>query len=222
MRISLRKHVVLLGIFSFYSIIGHSQIGDVINARNASERIKHSAKETHVNTKSLARQITKNSHTDFEKAQVIFIWIARNIEYDNELRTNTSLQKLIYTSEENVLKKVLERKKALCGGYAFLYKMLCKEVGIESQIIHGFSKKYYNTSTRNGVDHTWNAVKINGKWRLLDLTLARSQRKNNNPNLYWFDTDPRYFIKTHYPENIKWTLVTNPISKKEFDRIPSK
>lgn len=216
------KQLLLILIISYCSIGNmHSQIGDVINTRISSERIKRSAKETHVNTKSLAKQITKYSRTDFEKAEAIFIWIASNIAYDNELRTNFKLQKSVYTSEKNVLKNVLERKKALCGGYAFLYEELCKQVGIESKVIHGFSKKYYASSKRKRqIDHTWNAVKLNGTWRLLDLTLARSQPKNSKPNMYWFDTNPDFFIKTHYPEDKKWTLMAYPISKSEFERLP--
>ncbi|WP_339700678.1 transglutaminase domain-containing protein [uncultured Marixanthomonas sp.] len=200
---------------------GYAQIGDVINTRVSSERVKVSKKGMPINTKSLAKQITKYSRTDFEKAKAIFLWIASNIEYDNELRTDANLQKSIYTSEYNVLKSVLKRKKALCGGYAFLYGELCKQAGIESQVIHGYSKKYYSTNNRKQVDHTWNAVKINGKWHLLDISLASSQKRNHKPNMYWFNTDPTYFIKTHYPEDIKWTLMSNPISKKEFEQLPT-
>ena len=222
MRNLLQKPLFLIILSIFFSKIGYSQIGDVINARTSSEIIKPLLKETRLDTKKLAKFITKNSHTDSEKAKTIFIWIASNIAYDNELRTNVQLQKSIYTSEKNVLKNVLERKKALCGGYAFLYQELCEQVGIESRVIHGYSKKYYKTSSkRKQADHTWNAVKINGKWRLLDLTLARSQQKNNKPNMYWFDTNPDFFIKTHYPENIKWSLTYNPISQSEFEKLPS-
>ena len=221
MRLPLQNLLFLILLSILFSEVGYSQMGDVINTRVSFQKVKVSKKEMPINTKSLAKQITKYSQTDFEKAKAIFIWIASNIEYDNELRTDANLQKSIYTSEETVLKNVLKRKKALCGGYAFLYKELCKQVGIESQVIHGYSKKYYSTSYRKQVDHTWNAVKVNGKWRLLDLTLARSQRKAQNLNMYWFDTDPSFFIKTHYPEDLKWTLMPNPISKKEFEQLPT-
>ncbi|RFN58896.1 transglutaminase domain-containing protein [Marixanthomonas ophiurae] len=218
----LRQIIIALLISCFSVGNSYSQIGDVINTRTAYKRTAPVPKATHIDTKNLAKQITKNSRTDFEKAQAIFLWIASTIEYDNELRTDATLQKSIYTSEKNVLKNVLERRKALCGGYAFLYKEVCRQVGIESQVIHGYSKKYYRVSRRKQVDHTWNAVKINGKWRLLDLTLARSQRKNNIPNMYWFDTNPDFFIKTHYPEEIQWTLIHNPISKRKFEELPSR
>ena len=210
----------LLAIMIASSQIIYSQIGDVINSRIASENIRYAQKGKNFNTKKLALKITKNRHTEFEKAKAIFIWIASNIAYDNELRTNLQLQNSIYTSEKNVLKNVLKRKKALCGGYAFLYQKLCEQVGIESQVIHGYSKKYYKIKKGNNqVDHTWNAVKIGGNWRLLDITLARSQQQNKIINMYWFNTNPVFFIKTHYPENTKWSLLSNPISKSEFERI---
>jgi len=222
MRHSLPTFLFLLVISMLFSNIGYSQIGNVIGRHKASEKKIPSLNKKDLIPKNLAKHITKNCNTDMEKANAIFIWVATNISYDNELRLNKKLQKEFYSTEENVIKKTLERKKALCGGYAFLYKELCKQVGLQSEVINGFSKKYYKASETNKVDHTWNAVKINGKWKLLDITLAQSHGINNTPDVYWFCTDPNYFIKTHYPENKKWTLLNNPISKSEFEKLPSK
>ena len=197
-----------------------SQIGGPI-VESPELKIFHRTKENSQSSKNLALRITRNSNTDLEKAKAIFIWIAIHISYDHELRNDKLLQKQFYTSEDKVISKVLERKKALCGGYAFLFKDLCKYVNVDSEIVHGYSKKYYdrpNKSTKP--DHTWNAVKINGRFYLLDLTLAVSHSKNGNPDMYWFKTDPHYFIKTHYPEKKKWTLLKNPISRREFESLP--
>ncbi|PKA82699.1 transglutaminase superfamily protein [Ulvibacter sp. MAR_2010_11] len=186
---------------------------NVIGAREAPKATNSTA--------NLARNITKYSTTDLEKAGAIFNWIAKNISYDYELSNSAKLQKEFYTSEANVIKKTLERKKALCGGYAFLFKDLCKEVGISSEVIHGYSKKYDISKSSKKVNHSWNAVKIDGKWHLLDITMARSHGKTNTPDTFWFLTKPQSFILTHFPENTRWTLLANPISKEEFEKLPT-
>jgi len=207
----------------------YGQIGSIIGSNTSTQKkvyrtYKNPSEKRNTNDVSvlsnLAQSITRNSHTETEKAEAIFKWIALNINYDNELRHDKKLQKEFYTSKEKIISKVLERRKALCGGYAFLYKSLCNQVGIEAEVVHGFSQNYSGNATRNNnPNHTWNSVKIDGKWRLLDLTLANSHGSKGKPDTYWFKTDPKYFINTHYPLEIKWTLLKNPISKWEFETL---
>ena len=159
------------------------------------------------NTKNLAQQITKGKNTDTEKARSIFIWISTTIEYDTELRLNQKLQKEIYTSEANVISQALKRKKALCGGYAILFKQLCEDVGIKAEIVHGFTTQGNQVKNTSGApEHTWNAVYINNTWQLLDITWAVSHGNPNNPQLFWYGTKPSDFIKTHLPQDKKWRL----------------
>lgn len=200
-----------------FSELATAQSGHIIKKRSATT---HPAKKKAIpayNTQQLAKKITRYSNTESEKATAIFNWIATNITYDTELRLNTSLQKEIYTSETNVVNHVLKRRKALCGGYAFLFQKLCKEVGIQSEVIHGFTKKYGTRLTKSSQpDHTWNAVQLNGKWHLLDLTWAVSHGTTNKPKMFWYTTKPTDFIKTHYPQDPQWTLLRTTISLNEF------
>ncbi|MCW8981807.1 MAG: hypothetical protein OQJ83_10520 [Altibacter sp.] len=172
-------------------------------------------------TGQLARAITKNAISSEEKALAIFKWIVRTIDYDHELSASTTLQERIYTSEKNIIKNALERKKALCGGYAFLFQELCAQVGISSEVIHGYTKQYASQANRNKVNHTWNAVKLDGNWYLLDITWAKSHGSGYEPDTFWYRTAPKDFIFTHYPEDTKWTLLRHPISKKEFETRPA-
>ncbi len=88
---------------------------------------------------------------------------------------------------------------------------------IESQVIHGFTKISGVVRKNDKVHHTWNAVKINGQWKLLDITWARSHSLDSNPNEFWFATSPNNFINSHLPENPRWTLLNKRISLAEFD-----
>ena len=170
-------------------------------------------------TETLAKSITAHSSSDSEKVYAIYRWIAANIRYDTELRLSKKLQKKIYTSEENVVDNVLDRKMALCGGYAFLFRDLCEHVNIPVKVVHGFTKPIEGQPQNyKQPNHTWNAVKLNGEWQLLDITWAISHGSENKPDNFWFLTRPQDFIYSHYPENEIWTLLRNPISLSEFKK----
>jgi transglutaminase/protease-like cytokinesis protein 3 len=173
----------------------------------------------HNKIRNISAKITRGLSTQEQKATAIFNWLAGNIDYDSELRFNTSLQKEIYTTEENVIIQAIRREKALCGGYALLYRELCKYADVQVEVIHGYTKNTSGTKRKSKqVHHTWNAVKIDGSWRLLDITWAISHGTSNRPNQFWFQTLPKDFIKTHLPENAQWTLLQNVVTLAEFDK----
>jgi len=187
------------------NLIGHTtSISNEVNTTFITEKTDSKAIASEISL--LAQSITKNSISEEQKAKAIFLWIANNISYDNELHNSKALQKKIYTSEENVVRHVLNRKRALCGGYAFLYEKLCGEVGLDVAVIHGYSNEFATKVKRSKPNHTWNAVKLNGKWQLLDITWAISHSRDGGPNLFWFKTPAKDFLKTHRPENRNWTL----------------
>lgn len=212
----IRKSLIYLMLLCFgYS--ASSQIGSVIGNKTGYKKPITSKEKSEFSTQRLAFSITRNSMSDSEKAKDIYNWITQNISYDNELMRSEKLQKQIYTSEDNVVKNVLKRKMALCGGFALLFKYLCDDVGIEAKEVHGYTKDYTGQfQNRKTPHHTWNVVKLNGKWELLDITWSISHGNGKNPDNFWFLTRPEDFILSHYPENQEWTLLKNQISYMDF------
>lgn len=208
--------ILFLGFGSFCK----AQIGNVIDDGNAYKKTVAIEAPAPFSTERLAFAITRNATSDSEKSFEIYKWITENISYDNELMRSEKLQQEFYISEENVIKKVLERNMALCGGFALLYKKLCEDVGIASEVIHGFTKNYIagKEKTNKTPVHTWNAVKLNGKWQLLDITWAIGYGTEKKPDNFWYLVTPAEFILSHYPQNAKWTLLKNPISFSEFQK----
>lgn len=196
-------------LLTLFTINSKAQIGSVIGGNSDYKKVASKTKPSLLfSTERLAYKITRNAKTEKQKVEAISNWIAQNISYDNELRLSKALQKEIYTSEGNVVKNVLERNKALCGGYAFLFESLCNDVGISAVSIHGFTRNYSEEIlNREKPNHTWNAVKIDGEWQLLDLTWAISYGNNNTMDDFWIFTKPTDFIYTHYPLEPKWTLL---------------
>jgi transglutaminase/protease-like cytokinesis protein 3 len=134
------------------------------------------------NTDTLAKQLAALGNTDKEKVRAIFRWITENIEYNVRpigRKKNTPAlfyeepddsSKALPSLNERVAAKVLYKGVAFCEGYSRLFKTLCDHAGIKAEIIYGYART--NNNRRFGVNHTWNAVYIDGTWHLLDVTWA--------------------------------------------------
>ncbi|MCD6217070.1 hypothetical protein J7L05_04305 [bacterium] len=164
----------------------------------------------------LASYLTAPAKNDTEKVRAIFRWITHNISYDvDALRSQTAKR----MSADDVLK----HRSSVCQGYSVLFEQLAKSAGLEVETITGFAKGY---SYIPGADfdesnHSWNAVKIDGVFCLLDCTWGAGYIGDNGEYVrrfeeHYFLTEPQELIFTHFPENPKWQLVKNPISKSKF------
>ena len=75
-------------------------------------------------------------------------------------------------------------------------------------------------------NHAWNAVHINGTWKLMDPTLGAGYwdlRKNifvKKFQDHFFFTEPSNFIKDHFPGKPQWQLLNEPILVKSFMESP--
>lgn len=215
----LRKTFLLFVFFSL-SLSASAQIGGKIITKRKVKPTKTTSvvSSDAIKIDRLAFSITRNSKSEKEKIEAIYRWIASNIAYDHELGRRKDLQRQIYTTENNVVQEAIKREKALCGGFAFMFRDLCEELGIKAEVIHGFTKDYVGgvQTNKKVPHHTWNAVKVDGHWRLLDITWAIGHGGKNKPDDFWFLTPAYEFIYSHYPEDPKWTLLPNPISFVEF------
>jgi Transglutaminase-like superfamily len=173
--------------------------------------------------KALAKYLQRNTETDLEKTRAIYVWITENIRYaDDE-----------YNSEkcgDMSAKGVLLRKKAVCGGFSNLFLALGQEMGLNVERVVGYSKDYdYKVGTPlKKADHAWNAVKINGQWRIFDATWGEGNGSTVGGKLvsekkfddYWFNVDPYEAIFSHFPENPKFAFIQPALSLKTYERLP--
>ena len=74
--------------------------------------------------------------------------------------------------------------------------------------------------------HAWNAVKLDDKWQLMDVTWAsggldvRSKKYVRDFDAGWFLTPPQRFLLSHWPDDARWTLGETRPDKKEFVKAP--
>lgn len=190
------------------------------------------------NYKKLAGFIKRDFDNDHDKAAAIYVWIAENIAYDVKafLGKKKSFTYSYKTLAEKALKEkqhqekmvqtVFKSKKAVCEGYSGLYKQLCDLTDVNCVIISGDSKTMLSDIGRmpDRSTHAWNAVKIDGKWHLVDATwgagsvdFGRKKFVKNYSDSYFF-TNPEIFFLNHYPKNTDWLFTEK--TKKDFSKLP--
>lgn len=155
----------------------------------------------------LSNALTENITEDYDKACLIFEWIRYNIRYDSEAYRKNKKRINATTTD------VLRRREAVCLGYSQLFADMCKYAGLEAVVIDGHSKQGSYPPKMEEADHAWNAVRINGEWKLLDVTWAADLRGNQ-----YFCTPPETFIQQHLPADPMWQLLDNPVTTDQFKR----
>lgn len=194
------------------------------------------AKTADTSPQALAYSLTNGLTSSRQKVEVIFRWITDNIDY----KVNPSLyfNKYSYTPEEDtgalkpvserVAEQVLRNRVAFCDGYARLFTTLCNYAGIRSEVITGYANPDGSASGKFRSNHSWNAVLIDSAWYLVDVTWASGYVTYGNDRFirryddYYFLTSPQQFIKSHYPEDLQWSLLKDPPAVREFQYGPFK
>lgn len=188
----------------------------------------------------LADKIKTDFTTDEDRARAAFAWIAMNVEYKTKGVNKIQKIRFTYTSEEDLQAQkdqfrkdlaleTIKSRKALCEGYATLYQEICGLLNLECVLIPGTAKRFISEIGKSNLpsNHAWNAVKINGRWQLVDITWAAGSvdfakmefLKQYTPA--YFDSDPKEFAMKHYPDNQEWLLLDSPFTREEFSLQPA-
>lgn len=172
-------------------------------------------KSIQVSHLKLSKYLASVATSEEEKVLAFSYWIAKNIKYDlSEVKEQRRTNKTAY--------EVLRNKKAVCEGYSILFQQFCENEGIEAYTVygHGYGNFIRRSFNFCHLRHAWNAVYIDGKWQILDVTWAASEMKHGDfkkaQELTWIFSDPSHFSESHYPNDPRWQLLKDPRSKKEF------
>ena len=113
---------------------------------------------------AVTRCNSETNGSDYSKALWLHDWLLEQLDYDNSLK---------WSSAESAL----TRSSGTCQAYERAYAKLLSAAGIE------------NAETRDTYDgHTWNAMKLDGKWYQVDCTWDDSSE-----NYYNFNRTHLYF-----------------------------
>jgi transglutaminase/protease-like cytokinesis protein 3 len=184
----------------------------------------------------LAYLIAEPFKTDSEKVRAIFYWMTQNIAYDYQSLLNKKYATPFYGDNLTDLtdyyyKRIYHTiltKKGVCEDYALVFQYLCKTNKIPCEMVIGYAlvvrpSNYLKLAlTEDESNHAWNAVMINKKWYLIDVTFAsgyidlnkiRFVRKLNN---FYYLTPPKDLILDHHPVDSRWQLLDKPLDIKSF------
>lgn len=120
---------------------------------SSKEQVEDIFKQLEEEKNKITSTLSGDKYKDIVK---IHDYLVDNIEYDqtyNSLGTYSIYGALI-------------NKKSVCEGYAKAFKYLLNSVGIDCEIVQGEA----TNSKGESESHAWNAVKLNDKWYLVDVT----------------------------------------------------
>jgi len=140
----------------------------------------------------------------------LFDFVAMNIDYD--LKMVAKIPE--YKNREEILVAAIKRRKGICEHYAELLHQLLLHHGYDSHLVSGYTKENGRINTEFG--HTWNAVRLDNGWYLMDATWAAGYvedmkfYKKYDPS--WYLVEPAKMLETHFPYDPVWQLTEYPIS----------
>ncbi|WP_299551368.1 transglutaminase domain-containing protein [Seonamhaeicola sp.] len=174
----------------------------------------------------LVHRLTSNLSTDVEKFRAVYTWVCLNIEndYGNHLQNlkkrrkfqndSTALANWNTEFKKRALKKLIKHKKTICTGYAYLLQELASFAGLNCKMVHGYGRTVSaNVGELSIPNHSWNVIRLNGKWYLSDPTWSSGffhfddGRFVAQYNDGYFLADPELFVKSHYPLDTRWILM---------------
>jgi len=130
-----------------------------------------------------ALHVTKDAHTNEDKARKLYEWLGSRIAYDWD-KANNYEEHGIW--KEQTPPQTFDTRKGVCIDTARLYAVMARSAGLEVRVVTGMG-----ADGRGGYGpHAWNEVKIgedDDSWIPLDATWASSGD--------WFN--PPQFDKTH-------------------------
>lgn len=187
----------------------------------------------------LAHALTDGVTGDSLKVKSIYLWMTSNLDYDVY---GFSTGQGSYTDPDDILR----HRKTVCLGYSILFDSLCSVAGINAECVWGYVyMPWYETYDTLYLDsHAWNAVEIDGEWKLIDATWGSGyikERKQvgrkilyrtfrvpyrtkyrfvHKTNMKYYCTDPEVFVQDHLPSTPAWQLLECSVPIDSFQRTP--
>ena len=122
----------------------------------------HTNMDANAVTVALARELFENAVTDLEKITLLWDWLMGHAAYDK------ALAKGIQFSEIPDGDAFIRGERGICSDYAAFMAVGLRAVGVPA-------KHVYGKNLRTGNQHAWNEVYLDGKWQIIDATMAQSR-----------------------------------------------
>lgn len=166
-----------------------------------------------ISIEQVARHIASKEHDPFARVKALHDWVVTRLDYDHD-----SLRRGQRKPQDAA--SVFARRNAVCEGYARLLVALGQSSGDHFVYVHGDTRE--EGGERAAIGHAWNAVEVLGKWYIVDATWddPTIDGKSAHYRTDYLFIPPRLAIYDHRPENDKWQMLSQPLSRGEFLRQP--
>lgn len=141
----------------------------------------------------IAKQLTENCTTDYERILSIHDWVCDYIRYDTDSLSSTETAP--YFAED-----VVKNRSAVCLGFATLYAALCRSIDIPCNVVSGYALGVGSdtewtalTIETDEQNHAWNEAYVDGRWVIVDTTWDCVNKIENGAVVEGTETSHLYF-----------------------------
>lgn len=170
--------------------------------------------EDETSIEAVARHIAEQRRNPFERVKALHDWLVTRLSYDH-----ASLEPGQRKAQDP--QAVFARRTAVCEGYARLFAELGKHTGDQIAYVVGDVRE--SNGAMAPVGHAWNAVEIDGQWYLVDVTWDDPTSLDGGGDNYvtsYLFIPPSIAVLDHFPEDERWQLLEQPLSRGDFLRQP--
>jgi hypothetical protein len=211
--------IILLILLNFTYQIGIAQNYSNAQLDSLGKNVPVENEESIVKLANYFQKITTNENY---LSRLVYSWVAHHILYDDD-----SFNNRVFSDQSAAF--VFKSRKAVCAGYSSVFKAICDTLNLPCLSIDGFAKGYGFTSGMavTGTNHSWNAVKYDDQWHLLDATWGSGYAESINGkaksksvyNVYWFDVNPKEFVFNHFPDSSKYQFLTKKYTREQYRKL---
>jgi transglutaminase/protease-like cytokinesis protein 3 len=173
------------------------------------------------NPTSLAQgYVCRPYRSDVQKLRAIFTWVGEKVGWDEDFEGDIDTRRVIQT------------KRGCSQEMAVLVMEMCSSVGLHAEVVRGYLKtpgEILDLDNLSRPNHWWNAVLVDGEWRIMDCSLASPS--NPRRSLYshagsqaeswYFLARPSEICYTHVPLLPEQQHICPPIAHDILMALPT-
>lgn len=149
--------------------------------------------------------------SEVQKLRAIFTWVSEKIGWEED-----------FEGEVNT-RRVIQMRRGCSEEVAVLVSEMCSAVGLHAEVVRGFLKSAHempNGDPNVRSNHWWNAVVVDGSWRILDCSLAAptNPKRSHYSSASHQVAEPGFFLArpleicyTHIPTHYAQQHIVPPI-----------
>lgn len=175
------------------------------------------------NPASLAQgYVCRPYKSDVQRLRAIFTWVSEKIAWDEPIE-----------DEDLDMRRVIHSRRGSPQEVAILVKEMCAAVGLHAEVIQGFLKspgELFELDSLERPNHWWNAILVDGEWRIMDCSLASHTNPTRNQfvttisqsaETWYFLARPLEICYTHVPLYPEEQHICPPISPDVLLALPA-